>query len=336
MYLLDKRDRLYYNDNNTTIIPQMRAKGTDKMPVKIADGLPAQSILENEHIFVMTEHRALHQDIRPLKIAILNLMPTKITTETQILRSLSNSPLQIEVTFLQTSTYTGKNTPQEHLGQCYKTFGDIKDMNFDGFIITGAPVEQMEFEEVEYWDELCEIMEWTKTHVHSTFHICWGAQAALYYHYGIPKHSLEKKMFGVFTHRMLTPKSRLFHGFDSEFCVPHSRHTETRAEDIEKVKGLKIMAVSDEAGVYAVCTEDSRQFFITGHSEYDAETLDTEYRRDLAKGLNPDIPKHYYPDDDPSKPPVLCWRAHSTLIYTNWLNYFVYQTTPFDISENID
>ncbi|MGN1421883.1 MAG: homoserine O-succinyltransferase [Oscillospiraceae bacterium] len=306
------------------------------MPVKIADGLPAQSTLENEHIFVMTEHRALHQDIRPLKIAILNLMPTKITTETQILRSLSNSPLQIEVTLLQTSTYTGRNTPMEHLGQFYKTFDDVKELNFDGFIITGAPVEQLEFEQVEYWDELCRIMDWTKTHVHSTFHICWAAQAALYHHYGVPKYPLEKKLSGVFTHRMLTPKSRLFHGFDSEFCVPHSRHTEVRAEDILRVPGLKIMAVSDEAGVYAVCTEDSKQFFITGHSEYDAETLDTEYRRDLAKGLSPEIPKHYYPDDDPSKLPVLTWRAHSTLLYTNWLNYFVYQTTPFDISEAVD
>lgn len=305
------------------------------MPVKIADGLPAQSVLENEHIFVMTEHRALHQDIRPLKIGILNLMPTKIATETQILRSLSNTPLQIEVTLVQTSSYTGKNTSQEHLTEFYKTFDDIKEENFDGFIITGAPVEHLEYNEVDYWDELCTIMEWTKTHVHSTFHICWAAQAALYYHYGIPKYKLPEKMFGVFRHRMLTPKSRLFRGFDSEFNVPHSRHTEVRVEDIEKVSELKVMAVSDEAGVYAVCSEDSKQFFITGHSEYDAETLDTEYRRDLAKGMNPKVPRHYYPDDDPSNPPVMNWRAHSTLLYTNWLNYFVYQTTPFDISENI-
>ena len=305
------------------------------MPVKIADGLPAQSVLENEHIFVMTEHRALHQDIRPLKIGILNLMPTKIATETQILRSLSNTPLQIEVTLVQTSSYTGKNTSQEHLTEFYKTFDDIKEENFDGFIITGAPVEHLEYTEVDYWDELCTIMEWTKTHVHSTFHICWAAQAALYYHYGIPKYKLPEKMFGVFRHRMLTPKSRLFRGFDSEFNVPHSRHTEVRVEDIEKVSELKVMAVSDEAGVYAVCSEDSKQFFITGHSEYDAETLDTEYRRDLAKGMNPKVPRHYYPDDDPANPPVMNWRAHSTLLYTNWLNYFVYQTTPFDISENI-
>lgn len=306
------------------------------MPVKIADGLPAQSVLENEHIFVMTEHRALHQDIRPLKIGILNLMPTKITTETQILRCLSNSPLQIEVTLLQTSTYVGKNTPAEHLVEFYKTFDDVKNTNLDGLIITGAPVELLDYDKVEYWQELCEIMEWSKSHVHSTFHICWAAQAALYYHYGIPKYALPEKMSGVFAHRMLTPKSRLFRGFDSEFRAPHSRHTEVRAEDILKVPELKLMAVSDEAGVYAVCSEDSKQFFITGHSEYDAETLDTEYRRDMAKGLDPAIPRHYYPDDDPANPPVMNWRAHATLLFTNWLNFFVYQTTPFDISEKID
>ncbi len=305
------------------------------MPIKIPDGLPAQSVLENEHIFVITENRALHQDIRPLKIGILNLMPTKIVTETQIMRSLSNTPLQFEVELVQTSTYHGKNTPEEHLITFYKTFSDIKDANFDGFIITGAPVEQMEFEDVDYWQELCEIMEWTKTHVHSTLHICWGAQAALYYHYGIKKHALEQKMSGVFMHRLLTPKSRLFHGFDSEFCAPHSRHTETRAEDILSCPELRLMAVSDEAGVYAAGNLDGSQFFITGHSEYDADTLDKEYRRDLDKGMNPQIPRHYYPDDNPSNPPVLRWRAHSTLLYTNWLNYFVYQTTPFDISKKI-
>lgn len=307
----------------------------NKMPVKIADGLPAQSILENEHIFIMTEHRALHQDIRPLKIGILNLMPTKVVTETQILRCLSNTPLQIEVTLVQTSTHTSRNTSSEHLLNFYKTFDEIRGMNFDGFIITGAPVEQLEFEDVDYWQEICEIMDWTKTHVHSTFHICWAAQAALYHHYGIKKHPLEEKMSGVFLHHMLTPKSRLFRGFDSEFWAPHSRHTEVRQEDIEKVPQLKVMAVSDEAGVYAVCSEDSRQFFITGHSEYDADTLAMEYQRDLGKGMNPKIPAHYFPDDDPAKQPVMKWRAHSTLIYTNWLNYFVYQTTPFDISENI-
>lgn len=305
------------------------------MPIKIPDGLPAQSVLEDEHIFVMTEFRALHQDIRPLKIGILNLMPTKITTETQILRSLSNTPLQIEVDFIQTQTHQGKNTPQEHLIAFYKTFDDIKTLNYDGFIITGAPVEHLEFEDVDYWDELCRIMDWTTDHVHSTFHICWGAQAALYHHYGIKKYPLDQKMSGVFLHRLLTPKSRLFHGFDSVFHAPHSRHTETRAEDVLKVPELRLMAVSDEAGVYAVGNEDGSRFFITGHSEYDAETLDNEYRRDLDKGMDAQMPRHYYPDDDPANSPVLSWRAHSTLLYTNWLNYFVYQTTPFDITSHI-
>ncbi len=305
------------------------------MPVKIADGLPAQTILEDEHIFIMTEHRALHQDIRPLKIGILNLMPTKIVTETQILRCLSNTPLQIEVTLVQTSTYTSKNTSSEHLLTFYKTFEEIRDTNFDGFIITGAPVEQMPFEDVEYWDELCEIMEWTKTHSHSTFHICWGAQAALYYHYGVPKYQLDSKMSGVFEHKILTPKSRLFRGFDSEFLAPHSRHTEVRAEDIEKVPQLKLMAVSEDAGIYAVCSEDSKQFFITGHSEYDADTLASEYFRDVDRGLDPHVPVNYFPDDDPTKTPLMRWRSHATLLYTNWLNYFVYQTTPFDISEKV-
>ncbi len=305
------------------------------MPVKIADGLPAQSILEDEHIFVMTEYRALHQDIRPLKIGILNLMPTKITTETQILRCLSNTPLQIEVTLIQTSTYTSKNTSSEHLLTFYKTFGDIKDMYFDGFIITGAPVEHLEYQNIDYWDELCSIMEWSKSHVHSTLHICWAAQAGLFYHYGIPKYPLDEKLSGVYEHTLLTPKSRLFRGFDSVFFAPHSRHTEVKAEDILKIPSLKLMATSDMAGVYAVCSEDSKQFFIMGHSEYDANTLSDEYQRDLGKGLNPKIPYNYFPDDDPGKPPVMRWRAHSTLLYTNWLNYFVYQTTPFIIN-NVD
>ena len=303
------------------------------MPIKIADGLPAQSILENEHIFVMTEHRALHQDIRPLKIGILNLMPTKIVTETQILRCLSNTPLQIEVELVGLVSHSSKNTSQEHLLEFYKSFDEIKERNFDGFIITGAPVEQMPFDEVDYWEELCGIMDWTTTHVHSTLHICWGAQAGLYHHYGIEKYPLEEKVSGIFTHRLLTPKARLFHGFDGEFLAPHSRHTETRAEDILKVTDLRLMAGSDEAGVYAVGNESGSRFFITGHSEYDAGTLDAEYRRDLDKGLNPSIPKHYYPDDNPEKVPVLRWRAHSTLLFTNWLNYYVYQTTPFDISK---
>ena len=306
------------------------------MPIKIPTGLPAGDILHSENIFVMDEMRAASQDIRPLKIGILNLMPTKIATETQILRCLSNTPLQIEITLVQTASYTGQNTAREHLSAFYKTFDEIKHDNYDGFIITGAPVEQLPFEEVKYWDELCEIMEWTKTHVHSTFHICWGAQAALYYHYGIPKYQLDEKMSGVFQHKLLTPKSRLFRGFDSMFPAPHSRHTEVRTEDIEKVPQLKVMAVSDIAGVYAVCSEDSKQFFITGHSEYDADTLAGEYFRDVDKGLSPKVPYGYFPDDDPTKEPVMNWRSHATLLYTNWLNYFVYQTTPFDISTKIE
>ena len=301
------------------------------MPIKIQDDLPARKVLEAEHIFVMTEHRALSQDIRPLQILILNLMPTKIETETQILRRLSNTPLQIEVELLQTSTYQAKNTSEEHMLTFYKTFDDIKDQKFDGLIITGAPVEMMPFEEVEYWDELCEIMEWSKTHVHSTFHICWGAQAGLYYHYGIQKYILDKKISGVFKHRMLNPKSRLFRGFDDEFMAPHSRHTEVRAEDIEKIPELKIMADSEEAGVYIVGNQSGSQFFVMGHSEYDANTLAHEYFRDLDKGMNPEVPAHYFPDDDPTKQPKLTWRAHGTWIYSNWLNYFVYQTTPYQL-----
>ncbi len=301
------------------------------MPIKIQDDLPARKVLEAEHIFVMTEHRALSQDIRPLQILILNLMPTKIETETQILRRLSNTPLQIEVELLQTSTYQAKNTSEEHMLTFYKTFDDIKDQKFDGLIITGAPVEMMPFEEVEYWDELCEIMEWSKTHVHSTFHICWGAQAGLYYHYGIQKYILDKKISGVFKHRMLNPKSRLFRGFDDEFMAPHSRHTEVRAEDIEKIPELKIMADSEEAGVYIVGNQSGSQFFVMGHSEYDANTLAHEYFRDLDKGMNPEIPAHYFPDDDPTKQPKVTWRSHGTWIYSNWLNYFVYQTTPYQL-----
>ena len=301
------------------------------MPIKIQDDLPARKVLEAEHIFVMTEHRALSQDIRPLQILILNLMPTKIETETQILRRLSNTPLQIEVELLQTSTYQAKNTSEEHMLTFYKTFDDIKDQKFDGLIITGAPVEMMPFEEVEYWDELCESMEWSKTHVHSTFHICWGAQAGLYYHYGIQKYILDKKISGVFKHRMLNPKSRLFRGFDDEFMAPHSRHTEVRAEDIEKIPELKIMADSEEAGVYIVGNQSGSQFFVMGHSEYDANTLAHEYFRDLDKGMNPEVPAHYFPDDDPTKQPKVTWRAHGTWIYSNWLNYFVYQTTPYQL-----
>lgn len=301
------------------------------MPIKVPDKLPAKSILDNEHIFTMTEYRALHQDIRPLKIAILNLMPTKIITETQILRCLSNTPLQIEIDLIQTSSHKPKNTPKEHLLAFYKTFNDIKYENYDGLIITGAPVENMPFEEVEYWDELCKIMEWSKSNVHSTFHICWGAQAALYYHYGIPKYNLPEKMFGVFEHKLINKKSRLFRGFDDIFYVPHSRHTEFRLEDIEKVPELKIMSISDEAGIYVVGNESGSQFFITGHSEYDLNTLADEYFRDINKGIKTPIPKHYFKNDNPELEHVNNWKACGNLLYTNWLNYFVYQTTPFEI-----
>lgn len=305
------------------------------MPIKIPNNLPAQEVLENEHIFVMNEHRALTQDIRPLKIIILNLMPTKITTETQILRCLANTPLQIEIDLLQTTTHKSKNVSEEHMLAFYQSFDDIKDNKYDGMIITGAPVEDMEFEEVDYWEELCKIMEWSKDNVQSTFHICWGAQSGLYYHYGIKKYKLKEKMFGVYKHRLITPKSRLFRGFDEEFYVPHSRHTTVRAEDIEKNPNLKIMAVSDEAGVYVVGDKEGTQFFVMGHSEYDADTLAQEYFRDVNKGLDIKVPVNYFPDDDPTKKPILKWRAHSNLIYSNWLNYFVYQTTPYELSAGV-
>lgn len=305
------------------------------MPIKIQDDLPARTILEDEHVFVMTETRALSQDIRPLKIIILNLMPTKVETETQILRRLSNTPLQIEVSLLQTSTHESTHVSEEHMLSFYQTFDEIKHDNFDGMIITGAPVEMLDYEDVEYWDELCEIMEWTKTHVHSTFHICWGAQAALYYHYGIPKYTLDHKVSGVFMHKMLNDKSRLFRGFDDVFYAPHSRHTECRAEDIEKVDKLRIMAVSEEAGVYVVGSTDDTQFFVMGHSEYDADTLAKEYFRDLGKGMDPIIPKHYFPDDDPDRKPLVTWAAHSQWIYSNWINYYVYQTTPYELKNGV-
>ena len=305
------------------------------MPIKIPNNLPAQEILENEHIFVMNENRALTQDIRPLKIIILNLMPTKITTETQILRCLANTPLQIEIDLLQTTTHKSKNVSEEHMLAFYQTFDDIKDNKYDGMIITGAPVEDMEFEEVDYWEELCKIMEWSKDNVQSTFHICWGAQAGLYYHYGIKKYKLKEKMFGIYKHRLITPKSRLFRGFDEEFYAPHSRHTTVKIEDIEKNPNLKLMAVSDEAGAYVVGDKEGTQFFVMGHSEYDADTLAKEYFRDVNKGLDIKIPVNYFPDDDPTKKPVLKWRAHSNLIYSNWLNYFVYQTTPYELSAGV-
>lgn len=303
------------------------------MPIKIPNDLPAVKTLNEENIFVMTETRAITQDIRPLKILLLNLMPKKIETETQLSRLLGNSPLQVDLELIHTKSHKSKNTSAEHLFTFYKTFDDIKERTFDGMIITGAPVEQMEFEEVEYWEELCEIMEWTKTHVTSTFHICWGAQAGLYYHYGIKKYPLKKKLFGVFEHRADYKKSILLRGFDDVFMVPHSRHTAFLAEDIQRIPELRILASSEEAGVYAVSTDKGRQIFITGHSEYDAETLADEYFRDLEAGKPIEIPKNYFPGDDPTKPPLVTWRSHASLLYSNWLNYFVYQTTPYNINE---
>lgn len=303
------------------------------MPIKIPNELPAAHVLQNENIFVMKETRAIVQDIRPLQIAILNLMPTKVATETQLARLLGNTPLQVEVELLHTATHDSKNASTEHLLSFYKTFDEVCDRKFDGMIITGAPVEQMPFEEVEYWDELCRIMEWSKTNVYSTFHICWGAQAGLYYHYGVPKYPLEKKLFGVFPHRADYKNCMLMRGFDDVFMVPHSRHTTVRREDVEKVPQLKIAASSDEAGVYAMYTPGGRQVFITGHSEYDADTLEKEYLRDKSQGLPIEVPKNYYPNDDDTQPPVVTWRSSANLIYSNWLNYYVYQNTPYNLSD---
>ena len=303
------------------------------MPIKIPNDLPAVKTLNDENIFVMTETRAITQDIRPLKILLLNLMPKKIETETQLSRLLGNSPLQVDLELIHTKSHKSKNTSAEHLLAFYKTFDDVKDRTFDGMIITGAPVEQMDFESVEYWDELCEIMEWTKTHVHSTFHICWGAQAGLYYHFGINKKPLEKKMFGVFPHKVDYKKSILFRGFDDVFMVPHSRHTTVDIADVKKVKELKILSTSKEAGLYAVSSKNGKQIFITGHSEYDADTLMNEYLRDVSQGLPIEIPKNYFKNDNPDKGPVVTWRSHANLLYSNWLNYFVYQTTPYDIEK---
>lgn len=302
------------------------------MPIRIPDALPATAALESENIFVMTEHRAMHQDIRPLRVLLLNLMPTKITTETQILRKLSNTPIQVEVELLQTVSHDAKNTAAEHLEAFYTTFDEVRDQHFDGLIITGAPVEKLDFEEVDYWPELCEIMEWSKTHVHSTFHICWGAQAGIYYHYGVPKHALPEKMFGVFPHTLVKRTSPLVRGFDDEFWAPHSRFTEVRAADIEAHPDLELIAVSDEAGVYVAKSTDSQNFFVFGHPEYDRETLKAEYDRDVARGMDMALPAHYYPGDDPAREPVSTWFSHAQLLYTNWLNYYVYQTTPYDIS----
>ena len=301
------------------------------MPIKIPNGLPARATLESENIFVMAETRAETQEIRPLRIALLNLMPTKIVTETQLSRLLGNTPLQVELELVQVSTHKSKNTSEEHMLAFYKTFDEIRDQYYDGMIITGAPVELLPFEEVEYWQELCTIMEWTKTHVHSTFHICWGAQAGLYYHFGIDKVPLEQKMFGVFPHKVVYKNPMLLRGFDDTFWVPHSRHTTIRREDVAAVPEIKILAESQEAGLYAMATQGGRQVFITGHSEYDAETLNLEYLRDKKAGLPIAVPKNYFPNDDDTQPPVVRWRGHANLLYTNWLNYFVYQSTPYDV-----
>ena len=303
------------------------------MPIKVQSDLPARTILENENIFVMDEYRAQHQDMRPLAICILNLMPVKQDTELQLLRALSNTPLQIEITLLQTATHESKNVSEEHMIAFYQEFDQIKDENYDGMIITGAPVEMMPYEEVEYWDELCEIMEWSKTHVHSTFHICWGAQAGLYYHYGINKIDLPEKLSGIYKHYVLKKNSPLFRGFDDVFMAPQSRAMTVAREDIEKIPELELLAYSDEAGVTMLKTKDSRQFFMTCHPEYDSDTLAKEYYRDLDKGMNPKIPVNYFPDDDPDKKPVVNWRSTGQLFFSNWLNYYVYQTTPYDIKE---
>lgn len=302
------------------------------MPIKIDNQLPARHSLELENIFVMSESRALTQDIRPLKILILNLMPTKIVTETQLLRLLSNSPLQIEVELLQTATHQSKNTSAEHMLKFYKVFDDVCEEKFDGMIITGAPVEHLAFEEVDYWEELCMIMEWTKTNVYSTFHICWGAQAGLYYHYGIPKYPLAEKLFGIFPHHALDPYHPLMRGLDDIFYVPHSRHTEIRRSDIALVKDLQILSFSEQAGVHLVSDMECRNFYSTGHSEYDRETLSTEYFRDVNRGLPIGIPFNYFPDNDPQRTPPMTWRTAGNMIFSNWLNYFVYQRTPYDLA----
>lgn len=301
------------------------------MPIRIQSDLPAKKILEDENIFIMDETRAMHQDIRPLKIVILNLMPNKEDTEVQLLRSLSNTPLQVDVTFLTTGTYVGTHTPTSHLDQFYLTFEDIKNKKFDGLIITGAPIELMEFEEVTYWDELTSIMEWSKTNVTSTLHICWGAQAGLYYHFGIQKKILNKKMFGIFEHRVLIRKTPFVRGFDDVFYAPHSRYTTVSKEDIMDCKDLDIIAESEEAGVFIVGSKNGKQLFVMGHPEYDRISLDKEYKRDVTKGMEIELPKNYYPMDCPDNRPNLVWRAHANAMYTNWLNYYVYQVTPYDL-----
>lgn len=301
------------------------------MPIQIPNNLPAASTLQQENIFVMTQTRAITQDIRPLEIVLLNLMPTKVATETQLARVLGNTPLQVNLELMHMSSHEAKNTSKDHLLKFYKSFDELKDRKFDGMVITGAPVEHLPFEDVDYWEELCRIMEWSKTHVHSTFHICWGAQAGLYYHYGIQKKPLEEKLFGVFPHRADYKRSILLRGFDDIFWVPHSRHTTVLREDIEEVPGLKIVASSPKAGVYCVMSKEGRQIFVTGHSEYDPDTLKAEYLRDKNLGLPIHVPENYFPDDDDTKDPIVRWRGHANLLYSNWLNYFVYQTTPYDI-----
>ncbi len=301
------------------------------MPIKVQNALPAKEILENENIFVMDENRAMHQDIRPLQVCILNLMPVKQDTELQLLRALSNTPLHVEVTFMKMNSHISLNTPIQHLNRFYNTFNELKERKFDGMIITGAPVEQIPFEEVDYWAELCEIMDWTKTHVTSTFHICWGAQAGLYYHYGLKKVLLPKKLFGVYRHKVMNRKNPLVRGFDDYFLIPHSRHTAVLSEDIHQCKELTVLAESDEAGVLLCMSEGGKEIYVMGHPEYDRYTLHKEYVRDKEKGLPIDVPKNYYPDDDDTQKPSLEWRAHCNILYSNWLNYFVYQITPYEL-----
>ncbi len=304
------------------------------MPIILPKNLPAAEALEHENIFVMSESRALSQNIRPLRIVVVNLMPTKIATETQLARLLANTPIQVELTFLRTGSYLSKNTPEQHLRAFYTTFDNIRNQRFDGMIITGAPVEQMPFEDVEYWDELCEIMEFSKTNVWSTLHVCWGAQAGLYYHFGIEKQPLDKKMFGIFPHRVVRPSNPLMRGFDEVFFAPHSRHTNICEQQVEQCPQLRVLAKSDEAGMFLLSTDSGRQIFVTGHPEYDKLTLDSEYRRDLDKGLPIEMPKNYYIGDDMEKGVNFCWRSHAHLLYSNWLNYYVYQTTPYDLSSD--
>ena len=303
------------------------------MPIQIPNDLPAAETLKNENIFFMNQTRAETQHIRPLEIVLLNLMPTKIVTETQLSRVLGNTPLQVHLELMMISSHKSKNTPEEHLLSFYKTVDELKERKFDGMVITGAPVENLPFEEVDYWDELVKIMEWSKTHVHSTFHICWAAQAGLYYHYGIQKHPLPEKLFGVYPHHADYKRAILLRGFDDEFWAPHSRHTTIDRADVEAVPGLKILASSDEAGVYIIMNKEGRQIFVTGHSEYDPDTLEREYLRDKAQGLPIHVPVNYYPNDDDTKPPIVRWRGHGNLLYSNWLNYFVYQTTPYDVTQ---